>query len=232
MLLFVGLGNPGEKYRNHRHNIGYMAIDQIHNAVQCTPWKVKFRAKVSETHFGTQKVLMLKPETFMNLSGQSVREALHFYKMNSKDIIVFHDELDLAPGKCRAKTTGGHGGHNGLRSIHQNIGAEYTRIRLGIGHPGDKELVPSYVLNDFAKSDLEWLALMLESIAGAADLLAYGDTIGFMNKVAMRSDWEKGVKPSNKKKVLKAKSSLDKSIKNLLEADDRTSFQKLIDRFR
>ena len=186
MLIFVGLGNPGIKYHNHRHNIGYMALDRIKDAVQGTPWKSKLWARVSEISFGTQKVLLLKPETFMNHSGHSVKKALDFYKINPSDIIVFHDELDLAPGKCRIKMGGGHSGHNGLRSIHQNIGPDYKRVRLGIGRPGNKNLVPYYVLNDFAKSDKEWLEPVLKSVANTAELLAFGDNTGFMNKVAIR----------------------------------------------
>ena len=185
MFIFVGLGNPGEKYRDHRHNIGYMAVDHIKNTAQSTPWKNKFQAKVSEIKLGAQKVFLLKPETFMNQSGRSVKKAIDFYKMSTTDVIVFHDELDLAPGKCRIKNTGGHGGHNGLRSIHQSIGAEYKRVRLGIGHPGNKELVPHYVLNKFTKSDKEWLSVLLKSVSQAAELLVYGDSLGFMNKVAL-----------------------------------------------
>ena len=204
MLIFVGLGNPGDKYRDHRHNIGYMAVDHIKNAVHSTPWKAKFQAKISETCFGAQKVFFLKPETFMNQSGRSVKQALDFYKVSPSDVIVFHDELDLAQGKCRIKTTGGHGGHNGLRSIHQHIGAEYKRVRLGIGHPGNKDLVPYHVLSNFAQSDKEWLAPVLNSVAEAAELLVYGDTVGFMNKVAIRShdpeDWSTDPQKNKRKR--------------------------------
>ena len=153
MQIFVGLGNPGAKYAQNRHNIGFMALDEIANAHGFGPWKSRFQGLVSEGRFGSDKVVLIKPETFMNLSGQSVGEAMRFYKLTHDDITVFHDELDLAPGKCRAKLGGGHAGHNGLRSIHAHIGPEYHRIRLGIGHPGHKDAVARYVLNDFAKAE-------------------------------------------------------------------------------
>ena len=136
MLLFVGLGNPGNKYANNRHNIGFMAVDQIASDNGFSPWRNKFQAELSDGVLDGEKVILLKPQTFMNLSGQSVGEAMRFYKLTPSDITVFHDELDIAPGKCRVKMGGGHAGHNGLRSIHQHIGPDYQRIRLGIGHPG------------------------------------------------------------------------------------------------
>ena len=137
MKLFVGLGNPGAKYAGNRHNIGYMAVDRIAADHGFGPWRSKFQGVISEGRLGREKVILLKPETFMNLSGQSVGEAMRFHKLEPADVIVFHDELDLAPGKCRLKTGGGHAGHNGLRSIHAHIGEAYDRVRLGIGHPGD-----------------------------------------------------------------------------------------------
>ena len=157
MHIFVGLGNPGAKYAQNRHNIGFMALDEIASAHGFGPWKTRFQGLVSEGRFGSDKVVLIKPETFMNLSGQSVGEAMRFYKLAPDDITVFHDELDLAPGKCRAKLGGGHAGHNGLRSIHAHIGPDYHRIRLGIGHPGHKDAVARYVLNDFAKAEAGWL---------------------------------------------------------------------------
>ncbi|MEM8790082.1 MAG: aminoacyl-tRNA hydrolase [Pseudomonadota bacterium] len=186
MQLFVGLGNPGAKYVRNRHNIGWMAIDEI--ARSFGPWRSKFQGEITEGRLGDQKLLLLKPHTFMNLSGQSVGEAMRFYKLEPGDVTVFHDELDLAPGKCRVKTGGGHAGHNGLRSLHAHIGAEYVRVRLGIGHPGDKSKVPGYVLHDFAKADDAWLDPLLQGIGEGAEKLAAGDHAGFQNAVALRTN--------------------------------------------
>lgn len=149
MRLFVGLGNPGSGYSRNRHNIGFMAMDQIASDHGFGPWKSKFQGEVTEGRLGSDKVLLLKPGTFMNRSGQSVQAAMQFYKLEPSDVVVFHDELDLAPGKCRVKQGGGHAGHNGLRSIHGHIGEAYGRVRLGIGHPGHKDKVAGYVLHDF-----------------------------------------------------------------------------------
>ena len=149
MQLIVGLGNPGAKYQKNRHNIGFMAVEQIAADHGFGPWKSKFQGQITEGRLGREKVLLLKPETFMNLSGQSVGEAMRFYKLTPEDVTVIHDEIDLAPGKLRVKQGGGHAGHNGLRSVHQHIGDAYQRIRLGVGHPGRKELVPHYVLQGF-----------------------------------------------------------------------------------
>ncbi|MEL6477093.1 MAG: aminoacyl-tRNA hydrolase [Pseudomonadota bacterium] len=184
MQLFVGLGNPGAKYARNRHNIGWMALDEI--ARGFGPWRSKFQGEIAEGRLGTAKILLLKPQTFMNLSGQSVGEAMRFYKLTPAEITVFHDELDLAPGKCRVKTGGGHAGHNGLRSLHQHIGPDYIRVRLGIGHPGDKEKVPGYVLHDFAKADDAWLDPLIAGIGDGAAKLAEGDPAGFQNAVALR----------------------------------------------
>src|SRR5210317_1683475 len=145
MKLIVGLGNPGAKYARNRHNIGFMAVDRIASDHGFGPWKPKFQGQIAEGRLGREKVLLLKPETFMNKSGQSVGEAMRFYKLEPEDVIVIHDELDLAPGKVRVKQGGGHAGHNGLRSIHAHIGENYARVRLGIGHPGRKDLVAHYV---------------------------------------------------------------------------------------
>lgn len=185
MLLLVGLGNPGTGYARHRHNIGFMAVDAIAKAHGFLPWKTKFQGKLAEGKLGGHKILLLKPETFMNLSGQAVAEAVRFHKLDLAQVIVFHDDLDLAPGKVRTKTGGGHGGHNGLRNIDALLGANYQRVRLGIGHPGRKELVHSYVLNDFAAEDKDWLAALIDSLAKHAELLAAGDEAGFMNKIAL-----------------------------------------------
>jgi len=185
MQLFVGLGNPGGKYAGHRHNIGFRAVDAIAGAHGFGPWRRKFQAEVAEGRFGGDKVLLVKPQTFMNLSGQSVGEAMRYLKVSPEDIWVFHDELDLVPGKLRVKQGGGHAGHNGLRSLHQHVGAEYNRVRLGIGHPGHKDLVSPYVLHDFARADRDWLDPLLAAVGREASRLAAGDAPGFMNAVAL-----------------------------------------------
>lgn len=186
MRLFVGLGNPGGKYAGNRHNIGFMAVERIAQDHGFAPWKGKFQGAITEGRLGSEKVLLLRPETFMNLSGQSVGEAMRFYKLTPEDVIVFHDELDLAPGKCRVKHGGGHAGHNGLRSIHQHIGDTYGRVRLGIGHPGHKDAVAGYVLRDFSKADQDWLDDVLSGISDGAKELVKGDNGKFMNAVALR----------------------------------------------
>src|SRR6056297_1045098 len=180
MKLFAGLGNPGAKYARNRHNIGFMAVDAIAADHAAGPWRAKFGGRVCEAVLAGEKVILLKPETFMNHSGRSVAEAARFYKIDTGDIVVFHDELDLAPGKLRVKRGGGHAGHNGLRSLHQHIGPDYERVRLGIGHPGDKRLVSNYVLGDFAKADSDWLDPLLEAIGRAAPYLAKGQNDRFM----------------------------------------------------
>lgn len=187
MKLFVGLGNPGAKYAGNRHNIGYMAVDRIAADHGFAPWRARFQGKASEGMLGTEKVVLLKPETFMNLSGQSVGEALRFYKLTPADLVVFHDELDLAPGKTRVKAGGGHAGHNGLRSIHAHIGDAYGRVRLGIGHPGHKDAVADYVLHDFAKAERDGLDDLLRGLSEGAVALAEGDATRFLNAVALRT---------------------------------------------
>lgn len=186
MKLIVGLGNPGAKYAGHRHNIGFMCLDRIAADHGFGPWKAKFQGQVIEGRFGSDRVVLLKPETFMNNSGQSVVAAAQFYKLELQDVIVLHDELDLAPGKVRFKQGGGHAGHNGLRSIHAHLGAEYGRVRLGIGHPGHKDRVAGYVLHDFAKADQDWLDDVLRGVSDGAQYLAQGDPAKFMNAVALR----------------------------------------------
>lgn len=186
MRLFVGLGNPGAKYAANRHNIGWMAVDRLAEDHGFAPWRSKFQGRVTEGMLGREKVVLLKPETFMNLSGQSVGEAMRFFKLTSDDVVVFHDEIDLAPGKLRTKTGGGHAGHNGLRSMHQHVGPDYHRVRMGVGHPGHKDRVPGYVLSDFAKADREWLDDMLRGVSDGAAALAEGDTARFSNAVALR----------------------------------------------
>lgn len=187
MKLFVGLGNPGPQYAANRHNIGFMAVDRIAADHGFPPWRSRFQGSLSEGSLGGEKVILLKPGTFMNLSGQSVGEAMRFYKIAPPDIIVFHDELDLAPGKARFKSGGGHAGHNGLRSLHQHIGDGYDRIRLGIGHPGHKDRVTAYVLSDFAKADAGWREDLLRGISDGAADLATGAPQRFMNAVALRT---------------------------------------------
>jgi PTH1 family peptidyl-tRNA hydrolase len=184
--LFVGLGNPGSKYAANRHNIGWMAVDRIAEDHSFAPWRAKFQGMITEGRLGREKVLLLKPGTYMNLSGQAVGEAMRFYKLSPDDIVVFHDEIDLAPGKLRVKTGGGHAGHNGLRSLHQHVGAEYHRVRLGVGHPGHKDRVPGYVLSDFAKADGEWLDDLMRGISEGAPALAEGDHPAFQNAVGRR----------------------------------------------
>jgi len=187
MKLFVGLGNPGAKYAGNRHNIGFMAVDRIAADHGFAPWRARFQGKASEGMLGAEKVVLLKPETFMNLSGQSVGEALRFYKLTPADLVVFHDELDLAPGKTRVKQGGGHAGHNGLRSIHAHIGDAYGRVRLGIGHPGHKDAVADYVLHDFAKAERDGLDDLLRGLSEGAVPLAEGDATKFLNALALRS---------------------------------------------
>lgn len=173
MFLLVGLGNPGAKYAHNRHNIGFMALDALHRAFRGTPWRARFQGEASEVTIGGEKGVLLKPQTYMNESGRSVGEAMRFYKTALKDLHVFHDELDLPPGKCRVKTGGGNAGHNGLRSITAHCTNEYPRVRLGIGHPGDKALVHSYVLNDFGKGEQPWVEDLCDAIAEfAPELLA------------------------------------------------------------
>lgn len=229
MKLFVGLGNPGGTYAKHRHNIGFMAMDRIAADHGFGPWKSKFQGDVTEGRLGSEKVLLLKPGTFMNRSGQSVQAAMQFYKLEPGDVTVFHDELDLAPGKCRVKQGGGHAGHNGLRSIHGHIGDAYGRVRLGIGHPGHKDKVSGYVLHDFSKADEAWLDDLLRGIADGAPHLADGDKGKFMNAVALRvapprssKTPDTGEKTDAQKPVTDAKP----------EPDTRNPLQKLVDRFR
>lgn len=184
MKLFVGLGNPGEKYAKNRHNIGFMAVERIADAHGFGPWKKKFKGYAADGEIGGEKVLLLKPETYMNESGQSVGEAARFLKISESDVIVFHDELDLLPGRIKVKTGGGNAGHNGLRSISAHLGNETVRVRLGIGHPGSKDAVSHFVLSDFAKADQVWLPDLLDAVAKASAHLAKGDAARFQTDVA------------------------------------------------
>ncbi|WP_374527398.1 aminoacyl-tRNA hydrolase [Novosphingobium sp.] len=186
MQLWVGLGNPGPQYAMHRHNVGFMALDTIADVHNFGPEQKKFQGWLREGRIGGQKVLLLKPATFMNESGRSVGEALRFYKLGTDALTVFHDELDLAPFKVKVKQGGSHAGHNGLRSIDQHLGPDFRRVRLGIGHPGHKDRVTGYVLGNYAKAELDPLTDMLGAISAEADWLAKGDDARFMSDVARR----------------------------------------------
>ena len=250
MKLFVGLGNPGAKYARHRHNIGYMAVDRIAEDHGFSPWKTKFQGQVSEGVLDGTKVLLLKPETFMNLSGQSVGEAMRFYKLSPDEVIVLQDELDLAPGKVRVKQGGGHAGHNGLRSLHAHVGPDYHRVRIGIGHPGHKDRVAGYVLHDFAKADEAWLDDVLRGISDGASHLAAGDSGKFMNAVALRLNPPRssttqpkpkpeGTRPPSQKATKPQKATPKPATPNAEPApkeaateDTRSAMQKLMDKFK
>ena len=184
MKLFVGLGNPGREYALNRHNVGFMAVDAIAAAHDFPTWRKRFSGLAAEGKLGREQVLLLKPQTFMNESGRAVGEALRFYKLDLADVIVFHDELDLAPGKVRVKTGGGVAGHNGLKSLTSHIGNDYVRVRIGIGHPGRKDLVTGHVLQNFAKADYAWLEPLLGAIADEASFLAEGANDKFQSRVA------------------------------------------------
>ncbi|WP_439143481.1 aminoacyl-tRNA hydrolase [Planktotalea sp.] len=226
MQLFVGLGNPGAKYAKNRHNIGFMVLDEIASDHGFTPWKTQFQGQVAAGTLGSEKVLLLKPSTFMNLSGQSVGEAMRFFKMAPEDVTVFHDELDLAPSKVRVKMSGGHAGHNGLRSIHQHIGEHYQRVRLGIGHPGHKDRVSGYVLSDFAKAEAGWLDDVKRGCADGAVELAKGDGGRFLNAVSLRTA------PARSSKTAKAVETKKPEKPEDTVADTRSALQKLADRFK
>jgi len=183
MLLFVGLGNPGRAYAGNRHNIGFMAIEAIARRHGFSSPRARFQGHVREGTIGGERVLLLQPQTYMNESGRAVGEAARFHKIALHDIVVFHDELDLAPARCRVKIGGGNAGHNGLRSITAHLGNDYKRVRLGIGHPGDKALVHAYVLNDFAKSEQPWVEALCEALADNAALIAKGEDAALQNKL-------------------------------------------------
>jgi peptidyl-tRNA hydrolase, PTH1 family len=190
MQLWVGLGNPGAQYALHRHNVGFMAADVIAEVHGFSPWSKKFRSLVAEGRVGLERVLLLKPQTFMNDSGDAVQQALHFYKLDMDALTVFHDELDLAPFKVKVKVGGGTAGHNGLRSIDASLGPDFRRVRIGIGHPGPgrKDLVTPHVLGNYRKAEMEPLSDLLAAIAAEADRLAQGDDARFMSEVALRLD--------------------------------------------
>ncbi len=183
MLLFVGLGNPGPRHVGNRHNIGFMVVQAIARRHGIGPWRRRFQGVAAEGPIGSERVLLLLPGTYMNDSGRAVAEAAHFYKLGLDQVVVFHDEIDLPPGKVRVKTGGGIAGHNGLRSITAHIGNDYRRVRIGVGHPGVKDLVYAYVLNDFAKDERPWVEALCDIIADNAELLARGQDASFQNKV-------------------------------------------------
>ena len=201
MLLFVGLGNPGERYAGNRHNIGFMAVQAIAKQHRIAPWRRKFQGVAVEGTIGAEKVLLLLPDTFMNESGRAVAEAAHFYKLEAGSVVVFHDEAELAPGKVRVKKGGGNAGHNGLRSITEHIGNDYHRVRLGIGHPGSKDMMESYVLQDFAKSERPWVEALCGIVADNVALLIEGKDSTFQNKVhlAMSAQGFGGAEPDDTK---------------------------------
>jgi PTH1 family peptidyl-tRNA hydrolase len=225
MRLWVGLGNPGAKYAGNRHNIGFMAVDRVAEAHGFGPWRARFQGLTSEGTLGGEKVLLLKPQTFMNDSGRSVGEAVRFLKLAPSDVTVFHDEIDLAPAKLKVKTGGGHAGHNGLRSLHAHIGEGYHRVRLGVGHPGHKDAVPHYVLHDFAKADGPWLDDLLRGIEDGAPALAQGDAAGFQNRVALR------LTPPRSSKAPEPPPARAPEPEQP-SADPRSPLQRLVDRFR
>src|SRR4051812_36842926 len=183
MLLFVGLGNPGAKFARNRHNIGFMAVDEIARRHGFSPWRRRFQGETSEGTLESERVIILKPTTFMNESGRAVQEAASFFKLGTGDVTVFQDELELPPGKLRVKVGGGIAGHNGLRSISAHLGNDYRRVRLGIGHPGVKELVHGHVLSDFAKADMPWVEALCGAVADNAGLLTSRRDATFANKV-------------------------------------------------
>ena len=187
MKLFVGLGNPGAQYARHRHNVGYVALDRIAAAHGLGPWRKRFQGETAEGTLGGERVVLLKPTTYMNDSGRSVGEAARFLKIPVEDIYVFHDEIDLAPAKLKVKAGGGNAGHNGLRSLTAHLGNEYNRVRIGVGHPGAKDAVAHYVLRDFAKVEYAWLDPLLDAMADAAPLLAKGDSARFLSQVALKT---------------------------------------------
>ncbi len=183
MLVIAGLGNPGARHARNRHNIGVMALEAIAAAHRFGPFRARFSGLVSEGVIGRERVLLLAPQTYMNESGRSVGEALRFHKLDVDALTVLHDELDLPPAKVRVKVGGGAAGHNGLRSITAHVGNDYRRVRLGIGHPGDKALVYNYVLSDFAKSEMNWVEAVCRAVAEAAPLIADGQDASFQNRV-------------------------------------------------
>jgi PTH1 family peptidyl-tRNA hydrolase len=216
MLLIAGLGNPGRRYAGHRHNIGFMAADAIHRRHQFQPWRARFEGEIAEGEIGGEKALLLKPATYMNESGRAVGQAMRFYKLAPGDVVVIYDELDLPPGKLRMKTGGSTAGHKGLRSIEAHIGKDFRRMRIGIGHPGSKELVNGYVLHDFAKADDAWREPLLTAIAEHANLLAKRDDATFMNRIHLATTaGENGASAAPDARAAKAAKTLGSSFLGL-----------------
>ena len=228
MKLIVGLGNPGAKYARNRHNVGFLALDAISAAHGFAIWRSKFQGQIAEGRLGAEKVLLLKPETFMNLSGDSVQAALAFHKLAPADLIVLHDEIDLPPGQVRIKTGGGAAGHNGLRSIAGHVGPDFQRVRIGVGHPGDKRLVSNYVLGDFAKDEAGWLDPLLSALAKAAPDLAAGETARFLAALAPASEKPAAAKPAPGRPAPKPEPEPEAEPR----PDERSPLQRLADRFR
>ena len=199
-LLIAGLGNPGEKYARHRHNVGFMAVDAIAAKHRFSPYRPRYQGEIAEGTIAGRKTLILKPMTYMNESGMSVGQAARYLKVPPEAIVVIHDEVDLVPGKLRAKVGGSDAGHNGLRSVTSVMGPDYRRVRIGVGHPGAAPLVPNYVLRDFPKADHEWLTPLIEAIADAAPYLASDDDAGFINRVALLTKPQRPPKPKSKEK--------------------------------
>lgn len=186
MYLIAGLGNPGDKHAGQRHNVGFMAVDAIADEWSFGPWRAKHHGLMNEGNVGDHKVALLKPQTFMNNSGQSVAALAKFYKIDTNRIIIFYDELDLEPGRVRVKQGGGHGGHNGVKSLHAHLpDHDFWRVRIGIGHPGHKDKVTPYVLGDFSKSEKEWVGPLCDSLSRHVALLLDGDDAGYTNKIAL-----------------------------------------------
>ena len=188
-LLLIGLGNPGKSYAGNRHNIGFMTVDAIADAYGFSKWSKKFTALICEGSIGGVKTLLLKPQTYMNLSGGPGSEAVRFYKIPPERVVVIHDELDLPLGKLRVKKGGGNGGHNGLKSLDEHLGKEYWRVRVGIGHPGDKDMVADYVLSDFTRSERKQADIIVDEIARNIDLLLDGDEAKFMSRIALKTKY-------------------------------------------
>lgn len=205
IVLLVGLGNPGPAYAGHRHNVGFMALDRIVRAGTFPAWRSKFQGETTDGRLGTKRVILLKPMTYMNESGRAVAEAARFLKIPLEDVVVIHDELDLAAGRCRVKVGGGHAGHNGLRSIHTHLGPDYARIRVGIGHPGHKDAVTGHVLHDFSKAEMALIEPVLDGIVDGAAKLVAGDGAGFQNAVALRTKPPRPAKPAGPKQPHQAR---------------------------
>lgn len=226
MRMIVGLGNPGTKHARQRHNIGFMAVDAIFRRHSFSPMRKKFKAEIADGEISGEKVILVKPQTFMNLSGEAVGEAMRFYKIKPTHISVFYDELDLAAGKVRIKTGGGHGGHNGIKSLDAHCGKDYKRIRLGIDHPGHKERVTGHVLGDFSKEDYKWVDPLLNAIGDNIDMLIEGKDSSFMNKLALvlgneaplNKSADKSANKSNQQKNQNAKQGGSKNQSHIHQA--------------